>query len=287
MEQNHRLKLESNITQALLVGLLLGNLAYIVRDVVVTDYSILTAGSIILVLLSATGLYLIRVYQLFEKLYFALLLLIHLIHVGMFFYLNGFSSTLALDFVNIGFVIVFAGTGWQRRILAAIFVFSICGLLIYQTFIRTIADYYSDNVVLDTSIHIAISLYLSYVIKKEYSLFQSALEKSNQELNLSNEELQSANEEISLLNEQLEAEVQRKSNQAHERRLRLIHYASKNAHEVRAPLVRIMGIMEIMRMEIPQDPAELRYLIQIIDNNAKEMNHILTEISRVLEEGEE
>jgi signal transduction histidine kinase len=139
---------------------------------------------------------------------------------------------------------------------------------------------------MDTIIHIGVSLYLAYAIKKEYANFQYEVEKANKELSTSNEELQSANEEITLLNEQLEEEVQRKSSEAHERRLRLIHYASKNAHEVRAPLVRIMGVMEILRMEIPQDPAELRYLIHLIDSNAKEMNSILTEISRVLDEGD-
>lgn len=285
MEQ-HRLKLESNITQALLIGLSAGNAAYIVRDVAVSDYSILTWGSVLLVAVSMAGIYLIRVHQLFEVLYFPLLLLIHGLHIGIFFYLDGFNSTLALDFLNIGFVIMFAGSGRKRYMLAWVFVLSVFGLLVYQTFAVSIADYYNDNIVLDMSLHIGISLYLAYVIKKEYSAFQHELEKSNKELNLTNEELQSANEEITLLNEQLEEELQRKSNESHERRLRLIHYASKNAHEVRAPPVRIMGVMEILRMELPRDPEEMQRLIQIIDQNAKEMDNILRQVSRVLDEGE-
>ncbi|WP_448518528.1 histidine kinase dimerization/phospho-acceptor domain-containing protein [Rhodoflexus sp.] len=280
MEQQ-QLKLESNITQALMIGLIGSNSIYLVRDILVSDYSVLTWGSVLLVLFSATSIYLIRVHQLFEKIYFPALLIIHAIHVGIFFYINGFNSTLALDFINIGFVIVFAGSGWQRRVLASIFIVSLSGLMLYQAFGPVITDYYNDNIVLDTVLHIGVSLYLAYAIKKAYTRFQMTIEKTNKELSTSNAELQSANEEISLLNEQLEEEVQRKSSEAHDRRLRLIHYASKNAHEVRAPLVRIMGLVEILRMETPKDPAELRYLIRLIDNNAKEMNSILSEVSRV------
>lgn len=284
--EQQQLKLESNITQALLIGLIVGNAVYVGRDIVVSDYSFLTWGSIVLILLSTSGIYLMRVLQIFSKVYFPLLLVIHAMHVAIFFYINGFSSTLALDFINIGFVIVFAGAGWERRILAAIFMVSLSGLLLYQAFGPVITDYYSDNIVMDTIIHIGVSLYLAYAIKKEYANFQHEIEKVNKELSTSNEELQSANEEITILNEQLEEEVQRKSSEAHDRRLRLIHYASKNAHEVRAPLVRIMGVMEILRMETPKNTAELRYLIHLIDSNAKEMNSILTEISRVLDEGD-
>lgn len=181
---------------------------------------------------------------------------------------------------------MFAGAGWERRLLATIFVISLIGLLLYQACDPVITDYYNDNIVMDTIIHMGMSLYLAYAIKKGYTNFQYEVEKANKDLSTSNEELQSANEAITLLNEGLEKEVQRKSNKAHERRLRLIHYASKDAHEVRVPLVRIIGVMEILRMEIPQDPAELGYLIHLIDSNAKEMNSILTEISRVLDDGD-
>jgi signal transduction histidine kinase len=284
--EQHQLKLESNIMQALLIGLIVGNAVYVARDIAVSDYSLLTLGSVILIILSASGIYLIRAFDIFSKVYFPLLLIIHAIHVAIFFYINGFSSTLGVDFINIGFVIVFAGVGWERRVLATIFMVSLSGLLLYQAFGPAITDYYNDNIAMDTVIHIGVSLYLAYAIKKEYTAFQYAVENINKELIISNKELQSANEEIAILNEQLEEEVQRKSSEAHEHRLRLIHYASKNAHEVRAPLARIMGVMEILRMETPKDPAELRYLIHLIDSNTKEMNSILTEISRVLYEGD-
>lgn len=285
MEQQQQ-KLESNIVQALLIGLLAGNTVYLVRDILVSDYSPLTWGSLLLIVLSACGILLIRVYGLFRYVYFPVLLLVQLLHVGIFFYLNGFNSSLALDFINIGFVIVFAGSGWQRRILAAIFIASLSGLLLYQALGAAVQDYYTDNIIMDTLIHICVSLYLAYATKKEYTKFRQEVEDINKELIISNEELQSANEEITMLNEQLEEEVQRKSNESHERRLRLLHYASKNAHEVRAPLVRIMGVMEILRMEIPKDPAELHYLLRIVDNNAQEMNKILSEVSHVLDEGD-
>lgn len=77
MEQK-QLKLESNITQALLIGLIVGNAVYVGRDIAVSDYSLLTWGSIALIV-SVSGIYLIHAHNLFSKIYFPILLIINAI----------------------------------------------------------------------------------------------------------------------------------------------------------------------------------------------------------------
>lgn len=96
-------------------------------------------------------------------------------------------------------------------------------------------------------------LYLYYQNKKQHNVKLSRLNQEiyekHEEILAQAEELTQANEEISRINESLEAEVKIRTEKIEIQNRKLIDYAYSNAHRVRGPLARIMGLSKLMYNE--------------------------------------
>ncbi len=96
-----------------------------------------------------------------------------------------------------------------------------------------------------------------------------------------NREIQSKNNEIQDLNKNLENTVHERTQQLQERNQRLQAYAYTNAHILRAPLSRILGLLNLMYKS--EDPEEARKIKQHLEESARELDHVIRQSSVELE----
>lgn len=94
--------------------------------------------------------------------------------------------------------------------------------------------------------------------------------------------LQQKNEEIARLNADLEKRVDERTQQLKERNERLRAYAFMNAHVVRAPLSRILGLVNLLNN--PQhDPKEETRIKNYLDESARQLDEVIRGASSQLE----
>ncbi|MBS1508839.1 MAG: tetratricopeptide repeat protein [Bacteroidetes bacterium] len=114
--------------------------------------------------------------------------------------------------------------------------------------------------------------YRNYVLKK----------KANEQLHQLNKQVSEQNEEISLINENLEKEAQRRTEKIRLQNEKLIEYAFFNAHRVRGPLARVLGLTMLIEKDLPAN--EIKDLSKKVQASAQELDEVVREISRKLDE---
>ncbi|MBS1486719.1 MAG: tetratricopeptide repeat protein [Bacteroidetes bacterium] len=102
------------------------------------------------------------------------------------------------------------------------------------------------------------------------------IQEQSEEIQAQSEELVQANEEILRINENLEAQVQFQTNQ-------ILSYAFQNAHNVRGPLARILGLINLVERGLIQQD-EMLQTLKMINISANELDEIIKKINRSLEE---
>jgi signal transduction histidine kinase len=106
------------------------------------------------------------------------------------------------------------------------------------------------------------------------------LTEANNELLSLNEELKASNDSIRSLNENLEQMVRERTERINDQLNQLKRYAHMNSHELRAPLARMLGLLQLIKHEnnVDQMKQLLDYLYitsNELDNVIREMNHLL------------
>lgn len=117
------------------------------------------------------------------------------------------------------------------------------------------------------------------------SRYERKLRLTNQELQETQEELISKNEEYEAINKNLEALVKERTKLIDSKNQQIIDYANINAHKVRGPLARIMGLINVSHFS--NDPKELKNLFEKLGAPSEELNMIIGEINKTLEQGED
>jgi tetratricopeptide (TPR) repeat protein len=93
--------------------------------------------------------------------------------------------------------------------------------------------------------------------------------------------LQALNLEINKLNESLEEKVQARTEEIRMQNQKLMEYAFFTAHEVRGPLARILGLVELVKVkELNHEREEIISRLQV---SANELDEIIRQVSRKLE----
>ena len=91
-----------------------------------------------------------------------------------------------------------------------------------------------------------------------------------------------ANLAIQKVNEELEQKVAERTAQLQTQNEKLVEYAFFNAHKVRGPLARILGLINLMKMEF--DDEKTTKFTHMIEKSATELNDVVAEINRILDE---
>jgi signal transduction histidine kinase len=116
------------------------------------------------------------------------------------------------------------------------------------------------------------------------TLFGYKLYGLNENNKTAREALQSLNVEINKLNESLEEKVQERTEEIRMQNQKLVEYAFFTAHEVRGPLARILGLVELVKVkELNHEREEIISRLQV---SANELDEILREVNRKLESKE-
>ncbi|HKZ38312.1 MAG TPA: tetratricopeptide repeat protein [Chryseolinea sp.] len=124
---------------------------------------------------------------------------------------------------------------------------------------------------------IGVTLILVLVTIFGYKLYW--LNKNNK---TAREALQTMNQEINKLNENLEVRVQERTEEIRLQNQMLVEYAFFTAHEVRGPLARILGLVDLVKVkELNHEREEIISRLQIAAN---ELDEIIRTVSRKLED---
>jgi len=220
--------------------------------------------------------------------------------VSGFFVLNGFQGMATLDIANMFVLIPLIFRGIERKVMTGVYVSIVLFFCFVQGFHPEwiVDSRQGDEPWFDTLevIFRFITAYnLGYTTKseydKEYDLVQQMnfdLQELNEEISSQNEEIIQQREEILVINESLEELVEKRTQKIIEQNGRLLEYAFFNAHKVRGPLARILGLVKVTKLlkEKKEDKEQYFDLIEEsaieLDNVVKEINIILSDQSKML-----
>lgn len=129
--------------------------------------------------------------------------------------------------------------------------------------------------------------YSSKLLKRRYDDAFAMLEAKNHELadkateiEAQNEELQQSQETLFQLNNHLEQMVEERTNKVKEQNEQLIRYAYANAHHLRGPVARLLGLVQLSKME-----TNLNYdfIFNRVREQAMELDEVVKGINRELQ----
>ncbi|WP_370087102.1 tetratricopeptide repeat protein [Ekhidna sp.] len=121
--------------------------------------------------------------------------------------------------------------------------------------------------------------YLFYINFKRKRYANEALKKLNQQIESQAEELRRANHEITVMNTNLETIVNQRTRELKRRNKQLKEYLSSNSHIVRAPLARILGLVDLYD---PKDSENLDFITKSLHTSATELDNALRQINEKL-----
>jgi len=109
----------------------------------------------------------------------------------------------------------------------------------------------------------------------------SELKLKSDEIKLQNEKLIQSQERLNQINQHLEELVLKKTASIKAQNEKILHYAYSNAHHVRGPVARLLGLIELSKME-----TDLNYpwFFEKVEYTAKEVDSIIKGISKELNE---
>lgn len=112
---------------------------------------------------------------------------------------------------------------------------------------------------------------------------QWQLRLKTEEVNQRNRELVESQERLNDMNARLEEMVQEKTQRLLRQNERIIKYAYTNAHHVRGPVARMLGLIQLSRMETNLD---YPWLFGKLEEQVIEVDLIIKDLGRELEEEE-
>lgn len=110
---------------------------------------------------------------------------------------------------------------------------------------------------------------------------QDEILQQSEELKAQAEELQTYNEKIKIVNATLEDMVVERTNKIQQQNKRLTEYAFQNAHNVRGPLARILGLIYLMDRDLPDDSYSHYKLM--LKEAGEELDQVISQIKQQLE----
>ncbi|MGJ3234768.1 hypothetical protein [Marivirga sp.] len=120
-------------------------------------------------------------------------------------------------------------------------------------------------------------------LRKYSTSLEDLVGERTEELRSTVEELNHANEELTSMNDGLDLMVKNRTTELEERNYQLTEYAFINSHLLRAPLARILGLTDLIRME-STDP-KTQELMDKLFNSCEELDEIIKLMSTQLSDG--
>lgn len=120
-------------------------------------------------------------------------------------------------------------------------------------------------------------------LERKVKLRTKEISKQKEEIQDKAKELEIANEEVRLMNENLEREVLSRTEHIKLQNKKLIDYAFRNAHHIRGPLARILGLLNLIRLDKENNELQ-KFYIDSLEISAHELDASIKKSSKLLEE---
>jgi len=258
-------------------------------------HELLTGSPLPVLLLGLFNLFLlVLLFWLYRKYYVVALIIffyqIVLTSVVTFNDGGGWNGT--VPYILLIMVVFIVITSYGPLQLVTLITYGIVIILLSRT---TIADYFSSinqnysllsmeiNFIFYTSGLIAITLYM----KERFLTYRGSVESTNVRLKEATETLAAQTQrlhehqvELNAIRDNLEAIASVKINEVKTKEKILGEYAFVNAHHVRAPLARVLGLINLIELEEPGHPKSEAF--QKIKNQAQEMDTIVRKINDII-----
>lgn len=123
------------------------------------------------------------------------------------------------------------------------------------------------------------------LMNKDLLRINLEVKEKNEELRASEEELTASGEELMRINENLNELVEDRTKALIAQNEILLEHAFVNAHKVRGPLARILGLVNLVGIEIDMTPKG-NELKNHLDQSARELDEVLREVRTNLDKAE-
>jgi signal transduction histidine kinase len=120
-------------------------------------------------------------------------------------------------------------------------------------------------------------------LNKHLMIVNKEVHSKNEELQAYGEELLASEEELKQINENLNSLVENRTQILQKQNEKLLHHAYINAHKVRSPLARIIGLVNLIKYEVRLEEKE-NELVDRLQISTNELNNVLKEVRINLEE---
>lgn len=129
--------------------------------------------------------------------------------------------------------------------------------------------------------------YSAKMLKSRYDeAFKTLAEKNREladkttEIEAQNEELQQSQENLFVLNNHLEQMVEERTNKVKEQNERLIRYAYTNAHHLRGPVARLLGLVQLSKVDTD---VNYEFIFSHVQEQVVELDEVVKGINRELQ----
>lgn len=294
LQKNKNFNLDSEILTGLLGFGLIVLILYTIHDFIFSADIRVVYFDLLFVVYIALAYYLVRNYNLYQKLVFPLAVSILLTVCVFFFFQGGFQGTILFDFLILGFSYSIIFTDFRRTFLLVLHSCIFVGMVIVQLeypelIINSFNDSAEVNTILGFILAMAFITYGSVTFRKHYDRANSLIQRQNEEAGFKNREIKKKNKElrkkalqIELINQRLNQMVKDKTDRMERQNNQLIEYAFFNSHKVRGPLARIMGLVELIKSS--HNAEEKHLYISKLEESANELDQVVSEINKILVE---
>ena len=209
------------------------------------------------------------------------LILLVVIHHGTFAYLQ-YIGYKEIYFTQLNYMDL---TTFLFHGVLASCVCLVSGIWSYNIRKRTVQDAQNLKTLIELKAELQQSADRTNELNRNLMEVNQEVQNKNEELRASEEELLASGEELRQINENLNNLVSYRTQTIINQNKKFIHHAFINAHKVRSPLARILGLVNLMGHEVELDENG-KELLRLLNLSANELDDILREVRVNLDEAE-
>jgi len=205
------------------------------------------------------------------------------------------ATTAMIELTCVGFSVSILLERKMRNWMHAFVYAGMVVVMLYHLSDYTFYLYESSNhVITNFTSYFIVYLIITYsvgALKTKYDTVTLELNQKNLKLLeqtvlmvYQNNELLESRNELNKINQNLESIVEQRTNNVKQKNDYLVKYAFTNAHYVRGPLARILGLLQLAKLE---GEVDYPFLFTKIEEQAKDIDVVLKNINKELEEGQD
>ncbi len=209
------------------------------------------------------------------------LIIIVVIHHGAFAYLQ-YKGYTEIYFTQLAYMDL---TAFFFHGVLASCVCLICGIWSYHLYERTITDLIQYKRLESMTLELEQNAASMKKMNEELFISYRETQNVNEELRASEEELMASGEELRQINDNLNKIVMDRTKALLRQNKILLQHAHVSAHKVRAPLARILGLSNLLGIELSMEP-KAQDLLQHLSTSAIELDDTLREVRQDMDRAE-